>query len=299
MTPGRSLSRKHQRPLDGAARQNGALGHDPPQPLPRLVRGAVAADDRRPARSRRRRRRHRHRTRRCAASAARWGGCAVRRRSARPTSCRARRRSRDRRPAGVRPAMKSCSHTMTRAPERAADLRRRQSGGAGADDQHIAERVSLFVVVGVGLCSGAAQTGGRADEGLVDALPERGRPHEGLVVEAGRKKRRQQRIDRQKIEAQRRPAVLARRLKPVEHLGRGRARVRLAPRAATQFDKRIRLFRPGGENAARPVIFETAADQADAVRQQRRAPAYRRQSPRSLGRRNVRAPAATDRSNRR
>src|SRR5262249_5761959 len=32
---------KNQWPFDGAARQNGALGHDPPQTLPRLMRGGL------------------------------------------------------------------------------------------------------------------------------------------------------------------------------------------------------------------------------------------------------------------
>jgi len=116
---------------------------------------------------------------------------------------------------------------------------------------------------------GAAQSCRRADNGFVDAFPERGRPHEGLVVEAGREEGCEQRIDRKQIEAKRWPAILARGLEPVEHFDRGRARVWLAASAAAQFHKRIRFFRAGGENAARAVIFETAADQTDAVRQQR------------------------------
>ena len=109
---------------------------------------------------------------------------------------------------------------------------------------------------------GAAEAGGAADQRLVDLLPEGGRPHEGLVVEAGaRSSGRQQRVHRQQVEAQRRPAVLARGVEPVVELDRRRPRVRLAPRAGAQLDQRIRLLRAGGEDAARAVILERAADQ--------------------------------------
>jgi hypothetical protein len=43
----------------------------------------------------------------------------------------------------------------------------------------------------------------------------------------------------------------------------------LAASVPAQFNKRIRLFRSGGEDSARAMIFEAAADKAGAVRQQR------------------------------
>lgn len=57
----------------------------------------------------------------------------------------------------------------------------------------------------------------------------------------------------------------------VVKLDRGDARVGLAPRAGTQFDERVRLFRAAADNPAGPVILERAADQLDVVGQQRRA----------------------------
>ncbi len=47
----------------------------------------------------------------------------------------------------------------------------------------------------------------------------------------------------------------------------GRLRVRLPPRARPELDEGVRLFRAGGQDAARPVILERAADEPDAVRQ--------------------------------
>ena len=72
------------------------------------------------------------------------------------------------------------------------------------------------------------------------------------------------------VKCQRRPAVLALRLEAVVELGGGGARVRLAPGAGAQLDDRVRLLRAGREDAARPVVLERAADQRDAVGQQRR-----------------------------
>src|SRR6185437_16925261 len=77
-----------------------------------------------------------------------------------------------------------------------------------ANDQHVAEGVRLLVPVRIGIDAGTAQPRGPPDGRLVDSLPESGRPHEGLVVEAGDENGRQQRVDRPDIEAERRPAIL-------------------------------------------------------------------------------------------
>ena len=149
--------------------------------------------------------------------------------------------------------------------------RRRQARSAAADDQNIAERVGLLVVIGVGDARAAAEPGGAADGRLVELLPERGRPHEGLVVEAGAEDRREQLVHREQIEFQRRKAVLARGVEPVIELDGGGAGVRLAPRARAELDQRAGLLRAGREDAARAMIFERAADQAHAVGEQRRS----------------------------
>jgi len=72
------------------------------------------------------------------------------------------------------------------------------------------------------------------------------------------------------IQLQGRPAVLARGVEAFIKLDSGGARVRLAPRASPELDQRIRFFGTSGENAARAVIFERAADQADAIGEKRR-----------------------------
>src|SRR4030088_2245953 len=48
---------------------------------------------------------------------------------------------------------------------------------------------------------------------------------------------------------------------PSNNLNRRGARIRFAASCGAQFDQRIGLLRPGAEDAARPVILETAPDQ--------------------------------------
>jgi hypothetical protein len=128
----------------------------------------------------------------------------------------------------------------------------------------------LFVVVGIGLVGGASEAGGLADEGLIELLPQRARPHEGLVVEARAEEAREQAVHRADIEVERRPAVLARCGEPgIELLHRGTA-VGLAPPAGADRHQRIGFRGAGGEDAARAVILEAAADQPHAVCEQRR-----------------------------
>src|SRR5581483_6634814 len=95
-----------------------------------------------------------------------------------------------------------------------------------------------------------------ADGGLVNLLPERSRPHEGLVVEARAEDGREQLVDREQVEFERGPAVLARGVEPVIQLDGGGTGVRLAPRARPQLDQSIRLLRARGQDAARTMIFE-------------------------------------------
>ena len=67
---------------------------------------------------------------------------------------------------------------------------------------------------------------------------------------------------------QRRPAVLAVGDETVVELLLRRARIGLGARAARELDQRIRLVGAGGDDAARAVILEAAADQMHAVGQQ-------------------------------
>src|SRR5690606_12098415 len=109
-----------------------------------------------------------------------------------------------------------------------------------------------------------------ADEMLVEhpGLPRR--PHEGLVVEAGRDEGRGQLVERADVPLQRRPGMLAGGLEPVEQFRDRGTGVGLAPGAGPELDQGIRLFRSRREEAARPVILEGAAEQALAVGEQRR-----------------------------
>ena len=141
---------------------------------------------------------------------------------------------------------------------------------ARADDEDVAMRMHRLVMVRVGFGRGAAEAGGPADQRLVEFLPETLRPHEGLVVEAGRERLAGQRVERHHVEGERGPAVLAAADEPVVQLDLGRLAVRLAPRALAQFDQRVRLVGTGGHDPARPVVFEAAADQAHAIGQQGR-----------------------------
>ena len=50
----------------------------------------------------------------------------------------------------------------------AGGQRRRKAGRSAADDQHVAMRPGLLVVVGIGLPGSAAEAGGAADQRLVD-----------------------------------------------------------------------------------------------------------------------------------
>ena len=152
----------------------------------------------------------------------------------------------------------------------AGGQRRHEAGGASADDEHVAMREGLLVMVWVRFRRGAAEPCAPSDDRLVDALPELRRPHEGLVVEARAEERAHQPVDRLHVEFERRPAVLARGVEPVVKLDHGRARIGFAPRAGPQLDQRIRLLGAGAEDPARPVIFERAANQALAIGEQRR-----------------------------
>ena len=153
---------------------------------------------------------------------------------------------------------------------------RRETGRAAARHHHVAMRVAAGVGVGIGLLRRDAEAGGAADQGLEQLRPERraldeARPHEGLVVEACRQERRQQRVDRPDIEAAHRPGILARGHEPFVELDLGHAQVRRLPGAVSRHGgERVRLVGAGREQAARTVVLERTTKQVDAVGEQRR-----------------------------
>src|SRR5262249_25026265 len=156
------------------------------------------------------------------------------------------------------------ARTRTRRHECRCQARR-----ACSDDEHVAERVGSVGTVRIANAGAAAQTGGAADDGLIELLPEARWPHEGLVIKASDEDRAQQRIDRQNIEFQRRPAVLALRLKPLIELDRGGFGVRFAARTGPQLHERVRLFGARAQYAPGPMILEAASDNTRAFREQR------------------------------
>ena len=152
---------------------------------------------------------------------------------------------------------------------RGSSLRRGQSGRPATDHQHIAMGVGALVAVRVIALGGAAQSRRASNERLVVFGPEAARPHEGLVVKARRQERRQPGIDRHQVVAEARPAVLAVGRKTVIEFGRGGLRIGFAAGAGAQFDQGVGLEAAGGVDAARAVILEAAAYEANAVGDQR------------------------------
>ena len=269
---------ERDRPFDRPGTKDGPPGVDPPEHLPRCALPAAPADDRRHARARRRCRGRRRRGRWCGSSGAHSADRPVRRRRTPPRRWPAMSPTSIVSALSRPPGRKSSSATITRAPARPAVSAAIRPGRPGADDEQIAVQEALVVDVRIRLRRKPPEAGRAPYERLVEPLPEGCRPHEGLVVEAGREERRQQVVDRQRVEGERRPAVLARRLETVVELGDGRARVRLPARAGAQFDQRVRLLRAGGKHAARAVILEAPAHQRG-----RRSPAVRRPACRRRG----------------
>ena len=142
-----------------------------------------------------------------------------------------------------------------------------ESGGTSAHHQYVTVSVTMRISIGVRLSRRFAQTRRLANEVLVEA-PPRARPHEGLVVEPGRKQARGEVVDGADVEVQRGPAVLARAGEVVEKLDLGRAEIRLGARARTQSDHRVRLFHSGADHSATAVVLEAAPHRAHPVGEQ-------------------------------
>ena len=147
--------------------------------------------------------------------------------------------------------------------------RSHQPGWPGADHQHVAVRVCLLVVVGILSAGGPSEPRGAADQRLIQLLPERRRPHECLVVEAGRQHAARDGVERQQVEVQIGPAVLAPSVEAVEQLDRGRARG--SRRAPVLSSTRAFGSSQPAVRTAWAMIFERAADERHAVGDQRRS----------------------------
>ncbi len=128
--------------------------------------------------------------------------------------------------------------------------------------------VALRIYVRIRQCRCTPEAGHRADLRLVKPLPGRFRPHEGLVVEAGGKERREHVVHRAEVATERWPMVLALRLESVGELDLGGAQIGGEARAGPDADECIGLIRPRRQDAARAVIFERTPDEMHAVGEQ-------------------------------
>ena len=135
--------------------------------------------------------------------------------------------------------------------------------------QHVAEGGSALIGVGVRQFRRLAEARGGAD-GVLVQFPERRRPKEGLVIEARRDERRDQLVDRHGVELKQRPAVLAMRVEAVIEEQIGRPGVGLEPPADACAHQGARLLDARREQAPGAVILEAAAEEANAIGQQRR-----------------------------
>ena len=153
---------------------------------------------------------------------------------------------------------------------RRARMGSRDARRAAADHEDVAMGVAVLIDLGVRFARCARQARHAPDYGRVDAVPPGRRPHEGLVIEAGHEQPGHEPRGRAQIEPQRRPAVDALGGEPVVKLDFGGAQVGLRERTRLQQDERVRLLRPGRHHPARPVVFEAAAEESHAVREQGR-----------------------------
>ena len=148
--------------------------------------------------------------------------------------------------------------------------RRGQAGRAGANHQHVAMGVDMVVDVRVGMPRRPPKTGGGADQPL-NPPPHTAPPHERLVVEPGRQQRREDLGRPADIEIHPWPDVLRPGVEAVIQLDLGGPRVRFGVRPARRdLHQGARLVLAGGEDAARTVVLDAAADEVNAVGQQRR-----------------------------
>lgn len=144
------------------------------------------------------------------------------------------------------------------------------AGRAGADHQHVAVVVHPVVAVRIDLGRRAAQAGGLADVLLV-GHPHRLRVHEGLVVETRRHQLAADLAeDSHQVVLHVRPAVgTGGHQAAVEGLLGGAYVGDLGGFAGADLQDRVGLLGAGGDDAARPRVLEAAADDVDAVGQQR------------------------------
>ena len=145
--------------------------------------------------------------------------------------------------------------------------RRGEPGRSGADDENVAMRVPALVAVGIRAVRRLPQTRHPADQAFVE-MPAAMRPHEGLVVEAGRDQAVCEIVDGAEIEAGAGPAIDAVCREALIQLDSRGLEIGQAPGPGADLHQRVGLFGAGGQDAARAVVFEAPPHQVHAVGEQ-------------------------------
>jgi hypothetical protein len=151
----------------------------------------------------------------------------------------------------------------------ARGVRGRQAARTAADHQYVAVAEAFVVAVCIARVRRGAEARRRANF-LFVFRPPFARPHEGLVVEAGRQKARELLVDRHPVVFEARLRIYAMGNQPLIQLDFGGACIGHRILAALQLHDRIRFRHVGADNAARPVILEAASNEMHAVGEQRR-----------------------------
>src|SRR5271156_5835427 len=158
-----------------------------------------------------------------------------------------------------------------RTPCESAGIGRGESRCSGADDKEIATAIDLRIVGRRTIIGIHPAKPGHGPNCALESFPPR--PEKRLVIEARRQERRDLVEDSGAIGGRRRRGIDRAHGDVVLERLSGRAQIRGGDAAARHVDDRVRLFGPRAPDSARAVILEAAADDADAVRQQRRSDA--------------------------
>ena len=145
----------------------------------------------------------------------------------------------------------------------------REAGRTCTNHQDIAVRVDVVVAIGIRLGGRMAQTGGMAENMLVER-PEAARPHEGLVVEAGWHERGHEAERGHHVVVEAGPGVDVAHVQSSGCWSNSCQTVRQRASAVAELDEGVGVFSAGGHDSARPVVLEAAADEGDAIGEQRR-----------------------------
>ena len=148
--------------------------------------------------------------------------------------------------------------------------RSRQTRRSSTNDQYIGMGVARLIAIRVAFVLRPAQPCRTAYEGLVEHPRPASWPHESLVVEPGAQERRKGTQHCLEIEIDRGPGILPTDNQPCAQFGYGCWHIGRSAIATSQCHESVGLLDPRGEEAARTVILETAPDQRDTIREQRR-----------------------------